>query len=217
MVSDHDYRRSISLAQARGFCRDLETGHIENLLSGHARTASCQRGRVRPRVRRERHDAARVDREGRAPGSIHRAGVGGPGHRGSREEVTGGRRATGTLSGDGPGRARCLEIARWSRHRVVQGPGRQHAEHHAVLTAPSTSGGGGQWHPGATDPDVDYSSEPMTLVEFHLDDANGGTILRIVESGFDRIPAARRDEAFRMNDGGWTEQTQNIERHVTQP
>jgi hypothetical protein len=57
----------------------------------------------------------------------------------------------------------------------------------------------------------------MTLVEFHLDDADGGTILRIVESGFDRIPAARRDEAFRMNDGGWTEQTQNIERHVTQP
>ena len=74
-----------------------------------------------------------------------------------------------------------------------------------------------RWHPGATDPDVDYSSEPMTLVEFHLDDADGGTILRIVESGFDRIPAARRDEAFRMNDGGWTEQTRNIERHVTQP
>ena len=74
-----------------------------------------------------------------------------------------------------------------------------------------------RWHPGATDPDVDYSSEPMTLVEFHLDDADGGTILRIVESGFDRIPTARRDEAFRMNDGGWTEQTQNIERHVTQP
>jgi uncharacterized protein YndB with AHSA1/START domain len=74
-----------------------------------------------------------------------------------------------------------------------------------------------RWHPGATDPKVDYSSEPMTLVEFRLDQANGGTLLKIVESGFDRIAAARRAEAFRMNDGGWTEQIRNIERHVTQP
>ena len=72
-------------------------------------------------------------------------------------------------------------------------------------------------HGEATDPEVDYSSEPMTLVEFRLEEANGGTLLKIVESGFDRIPAARRAEAFRMNDGGWTEQTKNIERHVTQP
>jgi uncharacterized protein YndB with AHSA1/START domain len=74
-----------------------------------------------------------------------------------------------------------------------------------------------RWHPGAIDPKVDYSSEPMTLVEFRLDEANGGTVLKIVESGFDRIPTARRAEAFRMNEGGWTEQTKNIERHVTQP
>lgn len=33
-----------------------------------------------------------------------------------------------------------------------------------------------------------------------------GTVLTIVESGFDRVPLARRAEAFRMNDGGWTEQ-----------
>ena len=42
----------------------------------------------------------------------------------------------------------------------------------------------------------------------------GGTALTVVESGFDRIPAARRAEAFRMNEGGWAEQLQNIERHV---
>lgn len=71
-----------------------------------------------------------------------------------------------------------------------------------------------RWHPNATQPDGDYSSEPTTLVEFRLEDAPGGTLLTIVESGFDRIPAARRDEAFRMNDRGWTEQVQNIERHV---
>jgi uncharacterized protein YndB with AHSA1/START domain len=74
-----------------------------------------------------------------------------------------------------------------------------------------------RWHPYAVDPKVDYSSEPTTLVEFRLEDAADGTVLTIVESGFDRIPLARRAEAFRMNDGGWTEQVRNIERHVAQP
>ncbi len=73
-----------------------------------------------------------------------------------------------------------------------------------------------RWHPYAIDPAVDYSPEPTTLVEFTLDEAEGGTVLRIVESGFDRIPAARRAEAFRMNEGGWTAQVENIERHVSQ-
>jgi uncharacterized protein YndB with AHSA1/START domain len=73
-----------------------------------------------------------------------------------------------------------------------------------------------RWHPAAIDPAVDYSAEPTTLVEFSLDDAEGGTALTIVESGFDRIPLARRDEAFRMNEGGWTAQVNNITRHVSQ-
>lgn len=70
-----------------------------------------------------------------------------------------------------------------------------------------------RWHPYAIDPAIDYSPEPMTLVEFRLEEADGGTLLTIVESGFDRIPLARRAEAFRKNEGGWTEQTRNIERH----
>jgi uncharacterized protein YndB with AHSA1/START domain len=74
-----------------------------------------------------------------------------------------------------------------------------------------------RWHPYAIDPKVDYSSEPTTLVEFRLEDADGGTVLTIAESGFDRIPVARRAEAFRMNDEGWTGQAKNIERHVSQP
>lgn len=73
-----------------------------------------------------------------------------------------------------------------------------------------------RWHPYAVEPDTDYSHEPMTLVEFRLDETGEGTVLTIVESGFDRIPLARRAEAFRMNEGGWTEQTRNIERHVSQ-
>ena len=72
-----------------------------------------------------------------------------------------------------------------------------------------------RWHPYAIDPKVDYSTEPMTLVEFRLEEVEGGTRLTTVESGFDRIPAARRDEAFRMNDGGWTGQLKNIEKYVT--
>lgn len=71
-----------------------------------------------------------------------------------------------------------------------------------------------RWHPYATEPEADYSQEPTTLVEFRLDETADGTVLTIVESGFDRIPLARRAEAFRMNEGGWTEQAKNIERHV---
>jgi uncharacterized protein YndB with AHSA1/START domain len=70
------------------------------------------------------------------------------------------------------------------------------------------------WHPYAIDPTVDYSGEPSTLVEFTLEELATGTRLRVVESGFDKIPAHRRAEAFRMNEGGWEQQMQNIARHV---
>jgi uncharacterized protein YndB with AHSA1/START domain len=72
-----------------------------------------------------------------------------------------------------------------------------------------------RWHPGAVERGVDYSSEPSTLVEFRLEDVPEGTRLTIVESGFERLPAARRDIAFRMNEGGWGEQIKNVDRHVT--
>ena len=71
-----------------------------------------------------------------------------------------------------------------------------------------------RWHPYAVDPNVDYSAEPTTLVEFRLEDAPEGTRLTIVESGFDGIPSKRRDEAFRMNSQGWGHQIENIARHV---
>ena len=71
-----------------------------------------------------------------------------------------------------------------------------------------------RWHPYPVEADVDYSSEPTTLVEFQLDEVAGGTQLTVVESGFDRIPPARRAEAFRMNDAGWAEQIENIARYV---
>jgi len=71
-----------------------------------------------------------------------------------------------------------------------------------------------RWHPYAVDPKQDYSSEPTTLIECELTDVPGGTRLRVVESGFDRIPLARRAEAYRMNSEGWAEQVQNIARYL---
>jgi uncharacterized protein YndB with AHSA1/START domain len=72
-----------------------------------------------------------------------------------------------------------------------------------------------RWHPYAIDSGVDYSAEPMTLVEFKLDDAEDGVAVTIIESGFDKIPLERRAEAFRMNEKGWGGQIKNLERHVS--
>jgi uncharacterized protein YndB with AHSA1/START domain len=60
-----------------------------------------------------------------------------------------------------------------------------------------------RWHPYAVDPAVDYSAEPTTLIEFVLEDATDGILLTVSESGFDRIPLARRAQAFTANDKGW--------------
>jgi len=61
---------------------------------------------------------------------------------------------------------------------------------------------------------LDYSEEPTTLVEFRLEKTGSGTLLVLTESGFDKLPADRRLEAFQRNDGGWTEQMKNIENYV---
>ena len=71
-----------------------------------------------------------------------------------------------------------------------------------------------RWHPAAIDPQVDYSQEPTTLVVFELQEAETGTLLSVVETGFDRLPAERRVAALRMNSGGWDEQMVNIEKHL---
>jgi len=76
------------------------------------------------------------------------------------------------------------------------------------------------WHPYAIDPAKDYSGEEPTLVEFRLSEiqigAAGGTLLKVRESGFSKVPAARRAEAFRMNSNGWAQQMGNIAGYVAQ-
>ncbi|MGO4329757.1 SRPBCC family protein [Cupriavidus sp. 2TAF22] len=71
-----------------------------------------------------------------------------------------------------------------------------------------------RWHPAAVEAGRDYSAEPTTLVVFELEPVPGGTLLRVVESGFDNVPPGRRLEAFRMNSNGWEGQMRNIEKHV---
>lgn len=73
-----------------------------------------------------------------------------------------------------------------------------------------------RWHPHPIRPQKDYASEPTTLVAFELSDVDGGTLLTVVESGFDQIPLERRAEAFRGNEGGWTQQMVNVARYLEQ-
>ena len=94
-------------------------------------------------------------------------------------------------------------------------PGYEHLKWSAVVQKMET----GQsfsftWHPYAIDPKKDYSKETPTLVEFRLKETPKGTFLTVTESGFEKIPADRREEAFKMNRQGWKEQMKNIERHL---
>jgi uncharacterized protein YndB with AHSA1/START domain len=71
-----------------------------------------------------------------------------------------------------------------------------------------------RWHPYSVDPKIDYEKEQRTVVTFTLQDAGDGTLLTVVETGFDNVPPERRLEAFRMNSRGWEGQMNNIQRHV---
>ncbi len=71
-----------------------------------------------------------------------------------------------------------------------------------------------RWHPFAVDPGVDYSAEPMTLVEFTLEEVPEGVMLTVTESGFDQIPLSRRVKAFTANEGGWAMAVTLIEKYV---
>jgi uncharacterized protein YndB with AHSA1/START domain len=72
-----------------------------------------------------------------------------------------------------------------------------------------------RWLPFAIDAKRDYSTEPRTLVEFTLEEVDGGTRLTVVESGFEQLFADRRAEAFKMHEGGWEGQLKNISKYVT--
>jgi uncharacterized protein YndB with AHSA1/START domain len=115
-----------------------------------------------------------------------------------------GARMVGTLSGTtvDPETAKRMEQYKGARFEFQVD--RVEPEHHFSY----------RWHPFALDDTVDYSSEPMTLVAFDLEETPGGTMLTIVESGFEGIPLARRADAFEANDEGWTKQVDLIEKYL---
>jgi uncharacterized protein YndB with AHSA1/START domain len=71
-----------------------------------------------------------------------------------------------------------------------------------------------RWHPFGVQPEIDLSKEPTTLVVFELEAIDGGILLTITESGFDRIAPERRAKAFAANDQGWEKQTQLVEKYL---
>ena len=62
-----------------------------------------------------------------------------------------------------------------------------------------------QWHPGTTDSNFDYATEPQTTVTFTLEPTDRGTRLSVSETGFDALTIERRAKAFKENTQGWTE------------
>jgi len=52
------------------------------------------------------------------------------------------------------------------------------------------------------------------LVEFTLAETDGGVLLRIVESDFDKIPAEHRASAFEGNSEGWAKQTELVRKYL---
>jgi uncharacterized protein YndB with AHSA1/START domain len=71
-----------------------------------------------------------------------------------------------------------------------------------------------RWSPYDPDSDPGEEGEIRTLVEFTLEEVPGGTLLVLVESGFDALPDEWRERAYGRNDGGWTQQMKSIEAHL---
>ena len=57
---------------------------------------------------------------------------------------------------------------------------------------------------------------PSTLVEFTLEQREGGVLLRVTESGFDQIPLERRAKMFSENEEGWAIQMRLVERYLAE-
>ena len=70
-----------------------------------------------------------------------------------------------------------------------------------------------RWHPYTTGDDP--SQEERTLVTFTLKEADGGTLLTVVESGFNKIPPARRARALAGNSNGWEFQLKRIDAYAS--
>jgi len=68
-----------------------------------------------------------------------------------------------------------------------------------------------RWSPGLA-----TSDDPPTTVTFTLEEVAGGTLVKVTESGFDRISLERRAKAFEDNTQGWKIQMQNLHNYAEQ-
>lgn len=71
-----------------------------------------------------------------------------------------------------------------------------------------------RWQPYEPEGAADFDSAPSTLVEFTLEEHPEGTLLTIVESGFDSVPLEKRAEAFASNEQGWAIQVTLIGKYL---
>lgn len=71
-----------------------------------------------------------------------------------------------------------------------------------------------RWHPGGMSVAPDASDGETTLVEFALEEVPGGVRLTITESGFERVPLARRAQAIADNTGGWEAQAGLVAKYL---
>ena len=74
-----------------------------------------------------------------------------------------------------------------------------------------------RWNPGILDEKP--ASDASTLVEFTLTAQGEQTRVRVVESGFSRLPRneSERAEQFKDNTDGWTIQLRDLQQYVEQP
>lgn len=71
-----------------------------------------------------------------------------------------------------------------------------------------------RWHDFDERSGVPTERQPTTRVEFTLEPSGSGTVLTIVESGFDAIPDPRRLEVLRSNTQGWDIQAGHLTAHL---
>lgn len=66
-----------------------------------------------------------------------------------------------------------------------------------------------RWQPGSED-------DASTIVEFHLEEVEGGTVVTVTETGFDGISLARRAKAFEDHSRGWDTQMESLKQYASQ-
>ncbi len=71
-----------------------------------------------------------------------------------------------------------------------------------------------RWVPGSIGYVGDVLSQAHTLVEFFLEDADGKTRLKMVESGFASLPSDYYDQAVQENTSGWDYELKELQEYV---